>query len=248
MEHGQGIGHFTLKGLKDIQLTVPRQYINFKPNEPDGETDALTLTFYLPDMKPYQEMEKTMTSREMHPYEVSIYISSQSRYARCWEGECLGPEFALFQSDVNRFQVTLKSDPVREACTTEEIAKRTYRFERCPNPPPRSPRCLRNGHYNKILNLVAYQGKEKAQLNNGQEVFHTVYLKLGADPCHPKEWIHCQGYACEQHWFRNGMQVKALFKRYLLSRHAEIHNKLDQKLDEFIAASKTKPVHSPLGG
>lgn len=248
LEQGQGIGHFTLEGLKDVYLTMPRKYINFKPNRPDGETDALNLTFYFPEMKSYQEMAKTMTSREMYPYEISVFISGTAHYIKCWEGGCLGTEFALFQVDIRHFQVAPKIDPSWDACFKEECAKRTYRFDRCPNPSPPPPRCLKDGHYDKALNLVAYLGREKARLNHRQEVFHTVYLKPGADPCYPKEWIYCEGYACNQHWFRNGMRVKSLFSRHLLPRHAEIRTQLDHKIDEFIAISKTKLTDSPLGG
>src|SRR4051812_45664130 len=41
-ETGRGLGHFILKdrkGLQSIKLTVPREYISFKPNKPDGEID-----------------------------------------------------------------------------------------------------------------------------------------------------------------------------------------------------------------
>lgn len=229
-ETGQGIGRFTIKDVKGLRLTVPREYILFMPNEPDGETDALMLSFYLPDMKSRQAMRRITTDRVMYSLEVGVFISNESRYIRCRsDHECLDPPFGLFQQAIHFFQWTPPHDPVYETC----IRKHWKEWDTCPPVPP-SPRCLKAGWHDPTTNLMAYQSIHKTEVWRGPAEFNMIYLKPGADPCNPREWIKCTGHGCRQHWFRDGLYVESSFWRSLLRYHAKIRDQLDRKLDAFI--------------
>lgn len=207
-QQATGTGHFTLKNLPGIQFHVPREHLDFMPTDPNGEVDMLGLTFYLPDMTSTQALQKSGTYKARYPFQVMVFMYPVANYIRCWGDHCLGHEFALFQSRIDYFQ------------QKPQLNKETPLF------PILS---LQNGQYDPALKLVMYKGIEESNMG-----FDKMYLPPKADPRNPKEWIHCTGYACHQHWFRDGMKIEILFKRYLLFKHAEIRAKVDQKINEYM--------------
>ena len=61
------IGHFTINGVK---LNVPREYITFDPNQPDGAISGLSMFMQYPTMKPATGMPK----EEGRDYNVRVSI------------------------------------------------------------------------------------------------------------------------------------------------------------------------------
>lgn len=172
-------------------------------------------------MKARSEMEQAcasiMNPTEMAAFlcslEIRVSISPKSNYIKCWNNQCLGQEFALFQSNLTEFRG----------------------FENCLEPNQQDQevvQSLKNGQYDATLNLVAYKSSIK-HVKTAPDV-DTLYLKPETSLNNPGEWIACQGHSCDLHWFRDGLWVDVSFERTLLLHHATIRQQIDQKLDTFI--------------
>lgn len=204
-ETGKGIGHFTFKGVPDIHFTIPRKYLAFDPNEPDGETDSLIFSFYLPDWIARSDLPRSWSKKERGESEVNATIRS-TRGFTCWGGQCDGIAYVLFQRAIEEFQ-TARPDPYQEV-----------------------PTCLHNGKQDDILNLVAYEGKSELVPAQGKS---TIYLEKDANPCYAKKWIKCEGYGCEQITVKKGLALKLTYWRRNLTHHAEYEAGFNRKINEF---------------
>lgn len=206
----QGTAHFTLENLKGVQFHIPREHLELMPNEPDGETDMISMSFYLPNMDSAATLLKNNTYDQNLPFEVRVTLSTQTNYIHCWGNQCLDQPFALFQNEIQFFQ----QFPRGETKNLQPIA-------------------LKNKHYVKSLNLDAYQGRKQNSTNEG--IMHDIiYLSPRSNPRNPSEWIKCEGYACNHHRFRDGMLFKTSFSRDLITKQAEIRNKVDMKIEEYM--------------
>lgn len=237
-EVGQGMGHFSLKqGPKNLRFSIPRSYITFKPNRPDGETDSLKLTLYMPFMQPRQDMPYIMSESDLSSGKVSLLILPQSRYLQCWGDLCLGPAFSVFQSQIDTFQSYFPSDdPAWKACMAEEVEPPSKACLRLLWP----KRCLKNGQPDSVTGWTVYRGLEKIEVGEGLIAFDEIYLKPGSDPCHPGEWFECSGHHCKYYRFRDEITAEISFHRRLRRTHADILKKIDRKLDEFIDMPNAK--------
>jgi hypothetical protein len=85
----EGVGHFTFKPLPNIQWNIPRVYLSFEPNRPDGVMklrETLLLLFYLPNMQSHTEMAEKVGAKVMHPEAIHVSITAKDDYIRCRGG------------------------------------------------------------------------------------------------------------------------------------------------------------------
>lgn len=199
------IGYFTLKKLPGIQFYVPREYL-IMPSQPNGETVALGLFFYFPGMQSVRTVQKKGLYNIYFPFGIGVFMTPLANYRPCWGNFCLSRKFALFQNEIKYFL----QEPQFNSSFHQTLS-------------------LKNGQYDPILKLDMYQVRKKGNL-----CFDKFYLPPNSDSSNPGEWIHCNIYGCRQHWFRDGIKIEILFKEYLLSMHAEIRKKIDQKIEEYM--------------
>jgi hypothetical protein len=223
-------GHFSLKNLPGVQLTIPRGYLMPEFSGLDGERERLILRFHFyPGMKELVS-EKTMRAR-------AVLVAIASKYDVCtahWGSAYLGHEFASFQAAIEFFPEFVLP------FTAEEHAKALP-----PSHPSHIIKFLENGQIDPATGLMAYPGKQCNEGPAGGKVCDVMYLPPQADSCNPKEWINCRKNICEQIWFRDGCYIVVWFGRTLMLHHADIRKAVDLKLDEFIHHKKKgKGVHS----
>lgn len=237
-EVGQGMGYFSLKdGPKNLRLSIPRAYMTFKPNRLNGETDSLKLALYLPGLQPRQEMIETIKEEVLNFGKISLFILPQSHYLQYWGDQHLGPRFSVFQSRIDTFQSRFPSDdPAWKACMAEEVEPSSKACLRLLWP----TRCLKNGQPDSVTGWTVYEGLDKVEVGVNLDAFDKIYLKPGANPCHPGEWLECSGHHCKYYRFRDGITVEISFHHKLLPCHRRILEKIDYKLDEFMGLLRVK--------
>lgn len=211
----EGVGNFTIKGARGVNLRIPRKYLDFDPNTPSGEVDSLLLVFYLPDWTSRIDARQLrISSNERNLRHVDASIKSvPARYASgCWAGRCLGQPYAIFQGDIEDFQ--------------SQENQQSYQVGEAHH-------CLKDGVLSSELGLVAYQGSRSTVSAQGPDV---IYLFENTDPCNPGKWLHCRGHGCHMQWVEFGLYLNYSYSRIILNHHETIERGFQSKIHEFINA------------
>lgn len=87
------IGVFTINGET---FQIPRKYIPFRRNKKNGETSAVNLLFYLPEMKAESDMS-SLSVDEASQRRTSGIITDVARNKKCFAGQCEGVLQVMYQ-------------------------------------------------------------------------------------------------------------------------------------------------------
>lgn len=208
---GKGVGKFTIKGTSEVHLAIPREFLDFDPDIPNGEVEMLLFVFYLPDwISREDELQQKNSPGNRNLHHVNARISSiPKRYASgCWAGLCLGQDYATFQGEIEGFQTQENLDSER----SKDVR-----------------RCLKNGALSLALGLVSYEGRASIYTQQPD----VIYLEKNADPCNPGKWLYCSGHACFANQVKSGAHFQYSYRRGLLNSHQEIEKGFQKRISEF---------------
>lgn len=204
------VAHLTVNGLT---FHVPRRYIGFGRNEPDGETDGILFSFYLPEMVSQGEFDAMPPAEQRRSGTPSWTFGSVNDIRRtrdwCDEKGCRGQLFRWYQIDL----------------------------ESPPRKLPSQLLCPKEGKELPELGLTAYPAGDAHSAGIRHE------LLVSGDPCAPDFYLKCsipsalvKNPGCKMTFtYRERVLVGYSFDRSELAHYREIHDKWVRKLDEFTA-------------